>query len=276
MPRLRPPLRLGSRGPSGHRPMRAPRVIVGPGRGIKVGIRILAATLGASLGLVALTAGSASAAEHTVRVGENLTTIARRYGVSTADLARINHLEDPNHVLVGMTLEVPSSVTRRGAAHRLPSGSSRSSSSSRTGPAGGSPFFSLLPRERQRVSTELSRAAAEFGVSPSLLKALTYTESRWRQDVVSANGATGVGQLLPSTARWLAHLMGEPDLDPTVRRDNIRMSAYLLAYLLDRTHSRRAALASYYQGLSAVLRSGISTGGARYASVISMRRLWFS
>ena len=49
-----------------------------------------------------------SAAEHEVRPGENLTSIARRYGVSVAELARLNQLEDPNHLLVGAHLHIPS------------------------------------------------------------------------------------------------------------------------------------------------------------------------
>ena len=119
---------------------------------------------------------------------------------------------------------------------------------------------------RRQTASLLDRAAREFGVPPALLKALTYTESRWRQDVVSGQGAIGVGQLLPETAAWLAGMMREPGLDPRSTSDNIRMSARLLRYLLDATGSTREALASYYQGIGAVLRVGVSPGGARYGA----------
>jgi murein DD-endopeptidase MepM/ murein hydrolase activator NlpD len=253
----------------------------GTPRPARSGFRMLVAVLGTTIGVVAMGVGSAAAAEHKVRSGENLTTIARRYGVSTSELAHLNHLADPNRLLVGTVLQVPPAAGRTLAAPAAWSSSLRSMAStpdraggSRSAPA--VPYFTLPLWERRAVAQQLSRAAVEFGVSPSLLKALTYTESRWRQDVVSASGAIGVGQLLPETARWLAQQMGEPELDPTVRRDNIRMSAFLLRYLLDHTRNRRAALASYYQGLSAVLALGVSRGGARYAATISARRTWFS
>jgi len=126
------------------------------------------------------------------------------------------------------------------------------------------------------VSQLLDRAAREFGVKPSLLKALTYTESRWHQDAVSSVGAVGVGQLLPATATWLAGLMGEPGLDVRSTQDNVRLSARLLRLLLDRAGSTTRALAAYYQGIGAVLQHGVSTGGARYAAIITARQAWFS
>ena len=242
-------------------------------------LRLLVAASGMALGVAVLAAGPASAATkhatHTVQTGENLTTIAERYGVSTADLITLNHLADPNHLLVGRILLLPSQSRSSSASASSDSSASDSSSSDASPTVENQPWFTLTAAQRRAVSRELTRAAHEFGVSVSLLKALTYTESRWRQDVVSVTGAIGVGQLLPSTAAWLAQLMGEPDLSPYVRKDNIRMSAFLLRWLLDHTHSRRAAIASYYQGVGAVLQTGVSDGGALYASTVSYRRIWF-
>jgi soluble lytic murein transglycosylase-like protein len=113
-------------------------------------------------------------------------------------------------------------------------------------------------------------------VKSSLLKALTYTESRWRQDAASSVGAIGVGQLLPATATWLSGLMGEPSLDLRSTQDNVRLSARLLRLLLDRTGSTTRALAAYYQGIGAVLEHGVTAGGARYAAIVIARQAWFS
>src|SRR5262245_64213173 len=93
--------------------------------------RLVVAGSGMALGLVILAAGPASAAKqatHTVRTGENLTTIAERYGVSTADLIELNHLDDPNHLLVGRILVLPGRSRSSSASVR--SSSSRPSSSS--------------------------------------------------------------------------------------------------------------------------------------------------
>jgi N-acetylmuramoyl-L-alanine amidase len=204
-----------------------------------------------------------------VRPGENLTAIARRYGVSAGELARLNQLADPNHLLVGTRLRLPASVgsgTASSTPIKVQAGTAQ----------GRSPSFTLSDDARRQTASLLDRAAREFGVPPALLKALTYTESRWRQDVVSGQGAIGVGQLLPETAAWLASMMREPGLDPRSTSDNIRMSARLLRYLLDATGSTREALASYYQGIGAVLRVGVSPGGARYGAVVAGRQAWFA
>jgi hypothetical protein len=70
--------------------------------------------------------------------------------------------------------------------------------------------------------------------------------------------------------------MKEPGLDPTSKVDNIRLSARLLRFLLDKAGSQKRALAAYYQGIGAVLREGVSDGGARYARIITDRQAWFS
>ena len=47
---------------------------------------------------------SGSAVYHTVDFGENLTTIARRYGVTASQIISLNNLENPNSVVVGQKL----------------------------------------------------------------------------------------------------------------------------------------------------------------------------
>jgi hypothetical protein len=225
----------------------------------------------ASVGVVVLSAAPVFAADHRVEPGENLVGIAREHGVAVADLVRINGLDDPNHLVAGTTLHLPSRTTTKAKATSASGRGSAAASAAGKGPA-----FTLSEDQRRQVDQLLDRAAWEFGVKPSLLKALTYTESRWHQDAVSSVGAIGVGQLLPATATWLAGLMGEPGLDLRSTQDNIRLSARLLRLLLDRTGSTKRALAAYYQGIGAVLEHGVSAGGARYAAIITARRAWFS
>ncbi len=236
-----------------------------------------ALTAGLSIVAVAAVAPPAGAAEHEVRPGENLTGIAARYGVSAAELARLNDLSDPNHLLVGARLRVPGGAgSSTGSSTGAGTSSAAVVSSSSASMPESAPAFTISESEQRETSRLLHRAAREFGVPPSLLKALTYTESRWRQDVVSRSGAVGVGQVLPDTAAWLAALMEEPGLDPTSKVDNIRLSARLLRFLLDKAGTPKRALAAYYQGIGSVLRGGVSEGGARYARVITARQAWFS
>src|SRR5688500_9782361 len=43
--------------------------------------------------------------------------------------------------------------------------------------------------------------AARFDLSPALLEAVVWQESRWRANAVSSAGARGLAQLMPGTAR---------------------------------------------------------------------------
>jgi murein DD-endopeptidase MepM/ murein hydrolase activator NlpD len=234
----------------------------------------------AAAGVVVLAAGPAAAADHTVQPGESLVSIARQHGVSVGDLVRLNGLPNPDHLLVGTTLHVPSPPTKTKAKAKTPAKTSTAArGATRATPTkaeiGKGAVFSLTDPQRRQVDQLLQRAALEFGVSPSLLKALTYTESRWRQEAVSASGAIGVGQLLPVTATWLAGLMGEPGLDVRSAADNVRLSAKLLRVLLDELGGTQRALAAYYQGIGSVQRRGVLPSGARYAAIVAARQSWF-
>ncbi|HEY8094059.1 MAG TPA: LysM domain-containing protein, partial [Acidimicrobiales bacterium] len=85
-----------------HLPCRAPRC--SSARRVRGAVLALLVAAG---GVVTLVASPAAAADHVVRPGETLTSIARRYGVSVAELARLNRLANPNHLLVGARLHLP-------------------------------------------------------------------------------------------------------------------------------------------------------------------------
>lgn len=107
------------------------------------------------------------------------------------------------------------------------------------------------------IRSSIDHWSGAHGVSPDLLAAVLWTESRWQPAATSSAGAIGVGQLLPSTARWVAQdLIGEP-LDPHVLDDNVRIASRLLAWLIaDADGDEAAALAAYYQGITSVTRAG--------------------
>jgi soluble lytic murein transglycosylase len=100
-----------------------------------------------------------------------------------------------------------------------------------------------------RWRSALMTAAAEFGVDPWLLAGIARQESTFTAHAVSPRGATGVMQLLPSTASPHARalgLAGAPDL-----RDaelNLRLGAREFAHLLQRFGAVEPALAAYNGG----------------------------
>jgi soluble lytic murein transglycosylase-like protein len=116
--------------------------------------------------------------------------------------------------------------------------------------------------------------AAANAIPADLLMATTYLESGWQNDVVSSVGAIGIGQLMPSTVRFIrGELIGVPNLDPRIPEHNIRMSARYLRFLLGHTGGDvRKALASYYQGPGSVQSIGLYDDTVQYVDgVLSLR-----
>ena len=172
---------------------------------------------------------------YTIRPGDWLSSIAERYDTTVEELARVNTLTNTNLIYVGQVILVPTSRTGSSPADATPS-----------------------PTSGFTVEQRLDYWASRYNVPPEMLKALTWWESGWNNNAISSAGAIGIGQLLPSTADFVADVLIGEELNPHVVDDNIRMTARFVRYLLDETgNDRRLTLASYYQGLFAVRRYGI-------------------
>ncbi|WP_245654132.1 lytic transglycosylase domain-containing protein [Novosphingobium rosa] len=102
----------------------------------------------------------------------------------------------------------------------------------------------------EALRAPLEASAARYGVSPHLLAALVWQESRWHVGAVSPKGAIGLAQLMPATARQLA-------VDPRDPRANLDGGAHYLRLMLDRFGGHTdLALAAYNAGARRVLRRG--------------------
>src|SRR4030088_2178654 len=64
----------------------------------------------ALLVVAALAAGGLADVGHVVAPGENLFTLARKYLTTPQDIARANHIADPNLIVIGMNLRTPASA----------------------------------------------------------------------------------------------------------------------------------------------------------------------
>jgi soluble lytic murein transglycosylase-like protein len=101
-----------------------------------------------------------------------------------------------------------------------------------------------------RYTAKIAELAARFDLSPSLLEALVWQESRWRENAVSPVGARGLAQLMPGTARYL----GVNSEDPF---QNLEGGARYLREQLDRFDGNlEKALAAYNAGPGRVERAG--------------------
>lgn len=92
--------------------------------------------------------------------------------------------------------------------------------------------------------------AARYDLSPALIEALVWQESRWRANAVSPAGARGLAQLMPGTAREL----GVDSNDPFA---NLEGGARYLRAQMDRFDGDlEKALAAYNAGPGRVERAG--------------------
>ncbi|HZC19450.1 MAG TPA: lytic transglycosylase domain-containing protein, partial [Rubrobacteraceae bacterium] len=95
-------------------------------------------------------------------------------------------------------------------------------------------------------------AAAEYGVEPSLVAAVIRTESRFNPEVESPQGAYGLMQIRPETARFISERSGIGG-DYRYPKTNIRTGTWYLGYLQRRYGGdERLALAAYNSGESQV------------------------
>lgn len=96
-----------------------------------------------------------------------------------------------------------------------------------------------IPSQYARM---VQTAAAAANISPALLAALVWQESRWNANAVSPKGAIGLAQLMPGTARDLG-------VDPRNPMANLLGGARYLRQMLNRFNGNlENALAAYNAG----------------------------
>jgi LysM repeat protein len=246
---------------------------------------------------------------YVLHAGDSLSAVARRFKVTLVSIVAANGIRNPNRVPVGLKLTIPGQVAPpttavpaidpaaptttvapivaavtpdvSGAEPATTTPIVATTTSTVPAPAiAATPTLTAdqlarLPAallsfpDRLALMPSFDRWAAEYGVPPSLLKALAWMESGWQAGVISPSGAIGIGQLLPATAAFVAGMLIGVPLDPYVADDNIRMSARFLAHLLNLTNGDvNTALAGYYQGLTSVRRDGMKATTAAYVNVI--------
>lgn len=186
---------------------------------------------------------------HVVKSGQNLTTIARGYGLTVAAIAHANNISNPSRIYAGQRLTIP----RAPVAAALP------------------PSMATLMSRRDAVRRVIVEEANQYHVPPALALAVAWQESGWQQGVVSHAGAVGVMQLMPATADWVGEAMLGYPVRAHDTRSNVRGGVRLLAHYLGRYDGDRArVLAAYYQGQTAVDRHGIYAVSRPYIASIKV------
>lgn len=110
--------------------------------------------------------------------------------------------------------------------------------------------------------------AENYRLDPQLVAAVIYQESKFDADAVSASGAIGLMQLLPSTGQGIADRTGGDEWTPADLHNpelNVRYGCWYLRHLLDKYGSERLALAAYNAGQANVDRWQAADGEIRFA-----------
>jgi len=107
------------------------------------------------------------------------------------------------------------------------------------------------PSDRQAAAAPLlDQAGTAADLSPRLLEAIAYVESRFNNAAISPEGAIGMMQLMPGTAKELG-------VDARVPEENVRGGAdYLRRMLVLFDNNIELAIAAYNAGPGAVLKHG--------------------
>ncbi len=96
----------------------------------------------------------------------------------------------------------------------------------------------------------IAALSAQYDLSPAIIEALIWQESRWRTGAVSPKGARGLAQLMPQTARDMG---ANPD-NPV---ENVAAGARYLRHLVNTFHGNlELALAADNAGPRRVARAG--------------------
>jgi soluble lytic murein transglycosylase-like protein len=134
-----------------------------------------------------------------------------------------------------------------------PAGASTISGPALITPEGVRPIEKSVPPKSARhagAALLFEKAGGEVELSPRLLEAVAYVESRFNSRAVSPKGAQGIMQLMPETAAELG-------VDPANPEENVRGGAdYLRRMVIMFGDNIQLALAAYNAGPSAVLRYG--------------------
>jgi len=109
----------------------------------------------------------------------------------------------------------------------------------------------------------IREAAARTELDPLYVAALIRVESKFEEEGISHVGATGLMQLMPETAEWIAGQSGIPyrgQEDLALPETNIRLGAWYLGYLKQQFKGNLVAMTAAYNAGQGRVSRWISTG----------------
>ena len=147
------------------------------------------------------------------------------------------------------------------------------------GTASGLAGFGRIRTRPRAYEATVERAARKHGLDPNLLLAVMRVESVYQKRIVSNAGAVGLMQIMPRTARHIAHALEVDDftvdrlLDPEV---NVDFAAWYLASLIERFDGHLPLAIASYNGGPHNVRRWLSEHAERMPLDAFLERIPFS
>lgn len=217
------------------------------------------------------TSAAVRVSRYTVRSGDTVSAIALRTRSNVAAILKANRLNLASPIRPGQVLRVP---TRGAVRANTFAGRTYADSTVDSAAANRGRLASRAVPGREATRRLIASTARRYGVDPALAVAVAYQESGWNQRQVSVANAIGVMQVIPSSGRWAADLVGRR-LDLLDTRDNVTAGVVILRALARSARHPDHVIAGYYQGLSSVQRRGMFVDTKQYVRSVKVLRARF-
>ena len=101
-----------------------------------------------------------------------------------------------------------------------------------------------------KYKDEIKKYSSEYRIESELVASLINAESGFDENAISSKGAIGLMQIMPSTAEWVASLIGVEYKDEYLKNPdyNIMIGCYYLKYLKNKFDDRIVILCAYNAG----------------------------
>lgn len=102
-----------------------------------------------------------------------------------------------------------------------------------------------------KYQEQILKYSNQYELQPELVASVINAESGFNYDRVSTQGAIGLMQIIPSTGKYIANLMGEENFSVEMLFDvetNINYGCYYLKYLFSKFDDETVCLSAYNAG----------------------------
>ncbi|MPV37673.1 lytic transglycosylase domain-containing protein [Georgenia subflava] len=217
-------------------------------------------------------AATVASGNHTVRAGETVSGLAKKWGTTVAAVIDANKLSSSGLIYVGQRLTVPGAPAPSTSPTQqlVPNsflGRTYPEATVASANANKATLLAMGVPSRAEMQALVVRVAREMGVDPALAQAHAYQESGFNHTAVSPANAIGTMQVIPTSGDWASDLVGRKLnlLDPY---DNVVAGVAIIRQLQRTSPDLETGIAGYYQGAGSVKRNGLFSDTEFYVASI--------